>query len=236
MLWPSRDMDRTSAWKPPAINKTLAKQVAKVVDKHWAVTGVKSLQDIRDAIGKGVMTPMSMRDSVDNHEAVKKWKAGLKKDDLHKLVRWVEEIKNGRSNKQYRKTDEALRALKANRDIPGRVAARYAAKKQDPQDAVNEWLKKSKIATIIQGMSAEAKKDKLQFGMRDARAALKLWFDGKDGPKDPKHVAAWRFLQSPKGSKMLTTLSRGVGKALKDAGGGPGFRDIAKAVDTWMGY
>ena len=104
--------DKTANWTPPKLTKALAKQVAKGLDKHWAQTGVKSLQDIRDALGKGVSTPMSMSDRIDNQDAIKKWKAGLSKDDLHKVFRWVEEIKNGKGNQQYRRTDEALAKLK----------------------------------------------------------------------------------------------------------------------------
>jgi hypothetical protein len=103
------------SWKPPKINKTLAKQVAKVVDKHWTVTGVKNLNDIRDAVGKGVATPMSMRDRVDNQAAIKDWKKKLSKKDLVQIFRWVEEVKFGRSKIQYRTTDEAIAKLSSTK-------------------------------------------------------------------------------------------------------------------------
>ena len=109
---PSSRHHYAAGWNPPTINKTLSKAIAKVVDKHWAQTGVKSLGDIRNAIGKGVMTPMSMAERMDNQAAVKKWTAGISRDDLHKVFRWVEEAKNGRGKEQYHTTDEALRKLK----------------------------------------------------------------------------------------------------------------------------
>lgn len=105
-----------------------------------------------------------------------------------------------------------------------------------PQDAVNERLKKTKITDLIRGMAAEAKKDGEQFGMRDARAALKQWFEGK-APTDPKSEAAWRYLKSSQGKRILSDITKAVGEALKGAGvKSYGFKDIAKAVDTWMGY
>jgi hypothetical protein len=105
------------------------------------------------------------------------------------------------------------------------------------QGAVNDWLKKNPkvMMGLIQSMSSEAKKDKQPFGMRDARSALKAWFDGKE-PSDPKGKAAWRYMTSDKGKKALGKLTKGVGDALKKGGGKVGFRDIAKAVDTWMSY
>jgi predicted DNA-binding WGR domain protein len=104
---------RIAAWQPPKLNKALARQVAKRLDKHWAQTGVKKLQDIRDALGSGVVSDMPMADRIDNQAAVKKWKQNLSKTDLHKMFRMIEEIKNGKSREQYRKTDEALSGLRA---------------------------------------------------------------------------------------------------------------------------
>jgi hypothetical protein len=105
-------LGKQAAWSGPKLTKGLAKQVAKRLDKHWPQTGVKSLQDIRDALGSGLVAEMSMSDRIDNQDAVKKWKASLSKDDLHKVFRWIEEIKNGKAKKTYRKTDEALAKLK----------------------------------------------------------------------------------------------------------------------------
>ena len=107
---------RTAAWKPPTLTKSFARMVAKRLDKHWAQTGVKSLQDIRDALGSGIVAGMSMADRIDNQAAVKKWKQGLSKADLHKMFRMIEEIKNGKGREQYRKTDDALAGLRAASD------------------------------------------------------------------------------------------------------------------------
>jgi predicted DNA-binding WGR domain protein len=104
---------RIAAWQPPKLGKALARQVAKRLDKHWAQTGVKKLQDIRDALGSGVVSDMPMADRVEHQAAVKKWKQSLSKTDLHKMFRMIEEIKNGKSREQYRKTDKALSGLRA---------------------------------------------------------------------------------------------------------------------------
>ena len=103
---------------------------------------------------------------------------------------------------------------------------------------MNDWLgKKSKISTLIQEMSKAAKKGGAsQFGMRDAKAALKAWFDGGAAPTDKKLLDAYEYLRTPKGKKAVGAISKGVIAVLKKAGGGKGFRDVAKAVDTWMGY
>jgi hypothetical protein len=107
---------RTAAWKPPTLTKSLARTVAKRLDKHWAQTGVKSLQDIRDALGSGVAAGMSMADRIEHQAAIKKWSKGLPKADLHKMFRMVEEIKNGKAREQYRTTDDALAKLRAASD------------------------------------------------------------------------------------------------------------------------
>lgn len=101
---------RQASWSPPKVNTSLARQVAKVVSKPWVV---KSLDDVRNAIGKSVVTPMSMSDRIDNQAAVKKWKAGLSKDDLHKLFRAVEKVQYAKRLTQYRMNDEAWDKLAA---------------------------------------------------------------------------------------------------------------------------
>lgn len=107
----------------------------------------------------------------------------------------------------------------------------------DPQKAVDDWLGKSKMSDLILAMSRHAKKEGHQFGMRDARAVFKSWFGiATPAPSDPKLAAGFAYLKTPKGEKAIGAIVKGVGAALKGAGGGRGFRDIAKAVDTWMGY
>ena len=109
---------KTAAWKPPTLTKALARTVAKRLDKHWAQTGVKGLGSISHAIAQGVLGGMSqMRDRVDNQAAVKKWSEALSKDDLHKMFRMIEEIKNGKGREQYRMTDDALSGLRAASDL-----------------------------------------------------------------------------------------------------------------------
>ena len=118
-----------------------------------------------------------------------------------------------------------------------RVVARFRQATSDAaQEAVDKWLKESKITDLIRGMSAEAKKDGERFGMRDARAVLKAWFEGGAAPTEPKLAAGYRYLKTPKGEKAIMAIVKGVGAALKGAGGRRGLRDVAKAVDTWMGY
>ena len=108
---------RTAAWKPPTLTKSLARTVAKRLDKHWAQTGVKSLKDIRSALGSGIAAGMSMSDRIDHQAAIQKWTASLSKDDLHKVFRMIEEIKNGKGREQYRMTDDALNRLRAASDL-----------------------------------------------------------------------------------------------------------------------
>jgi hypothetical protein len=108
----SATLSRHAGWSAPKLTKSLAKQVAKRLDKHWAQTGVKSLQSIRDALGSGLVAEMSMSDRIDNQEAVKTWKGGLSEADLHKVFRWIEDVQNGKAKKTYRMTDEALAKLK----------------------------------------------------------------------------------------------------------------------------
>ena len=100
------------SFKAPKVNTSLARMIVKVVDRHWPQTGVKSLSDIRDAAGKAVMTPLSMADRIDQHEAIKKWKASLSKADLHKIYRLVEKALNGNKKVQYERSEEALKSLK----------------------------------------------------------------------------------------------------------------------------
>lgn len=106
--------DRSAAdWKPPKLNKTLAKQVAKNVDRHWSVTGVKSLDDIRRAIGRGVaMGARNMQEQINMQKPLKAWMASLSRKELLQMFRLIEEaLYKGRS-KGYRKTDEALNKLR----------------------------------------------------------------------------------------------------------------------------
>jgi len=107
--------EKTSAWPPPKLNSTLAKAVAKTVDKHWAVH-VKSLDDIRAAIGKGVMSSLPIRDQVSYQGDVKTWMASLKKPELVEMFRTIEKIKNGNSATTYTMTEDAAQALRAASD------------------------------------------------------------------------------------------------------------------------
>jgi len=103
---------KRAAWSPPKINKALARAVAKRADKNWAQIGVTSLKSIRDALSGTIVSDMNMSDRVDYSGAVTAWKAKISDADLRKIFRWIEEIKNGKSKRQYRMTDEALARLK----------------------------------------------------------------------------------------------------------------------------
>ena len=108
----SHDSKIASDWKPPRLNKTLAKQVAKYVDKHWSVTEVKSLDDIRQAIGIGVaMGFRKMQDRIDMQSSLKAWMKSISKKDLLQMFRWIEEAKFKGRNVGYRKKDEVLNKL-----------------------------------------------------------------------------------------------------------------------------
>ncbi len=131
---------RTAAWKPPTLTKSLARTVAKRLDKHWAQTGVKSLKDIRSALGSGIAAGMSMRDRIDHQAAIQKWTASLSKDDLHKVFRMIEEIKNGKAREQYRMTDDALNRLRAASGLlpSERFASEQRAEKLEAEAEANE--------------------------------------------------------------------------------------------------
>jgi hypothetical protein len=97
------------------------------------------------------------------------------------------------------------------------------------QKAVDEALSKSKTpAALLRGMG---------LGVRDARAVVRSWFEGKE-PTDPKHQKAWDYLtqDGSKGQKQVTKLVDEVQKALRKSGESPGFKDVARAVDTFLGY
>ena len=108
---------KTAGFRPPKVNKTLARLVAGAVDKHWHP---KSLEEISGGIAKGVLTPMDMRDLIDNQDAVKKWAYGLPRGDLLNVVRWVYEINFRGRRTQYNLSDEYLSGLKAANYDPAR--------------------------------------------------------------------------------------------------------------------
>lgn len=127
---------KAAAWTPPKVNKTLAKNVAKVVDKPWIP---KSLDDVRNAIGTAVVKPMSMSDRIDFQPAVKAWKAKLSTVDLTDMVRWVESIQNKGRNTQYEMSEEALRSLKGNDEKDSKYEE---GKPADPTENMSESEKK----------------------------------------------------------------------------------------------
>jgi len=96
------------------------------------------------------------------------------------------------------------------------------------------------FSKLSSGMASEARKEGQSFGFRDARVALAAWFEGKEVTRGSfedlqKQAAAWRFLTSPKGKKLASGMVNMVGDVLREAGHRPGFRDIAKVVDAFMG-
>ena len=149
---------RTAAWKPPTLTKSLARTVAKRLDKHWAQTGVKSLQDIRSALGSGIAAGMSMSDRIDHQAAIQKWTASLSKDDLHKAFRMIEEIKNGKAREQYRMTDDALNRLRAASDLlpsersaSEREAEKFEAEAQAAQAQAEADRQKADASRLKEG-------------------------------------------------------------------------------------
>jgi len=98
------------AFRPPKMTKSLAKQIAKRLDKHWT-TNVKSLDDIRRVLAAGILKPMSMSDLIDNQEAVTKWANSLSKDDLKTMLRMIEDAHWKGRKVQYSLSDKAFDKL-----------------------------------------------------------------------------------------------------------------------------
>ena len=142
--------DRTAAaWSPPKLDSSLAKAVAKSVDKHWAVQ-VSSLNDIRAALGKGVMSAMPMRDAVESQAAVKSWMASLQKPELIDFFRKVEKLKNGNAATQYTTTEDAAQALRSA-TVEARTAASglYGFTKAAEKSCTGASSKLAKFATKL---------------------------------------------------------------------------------------
>jgi hypothetical protein len=115
-------------------------------------------------------------------------------------------------------------------EIIGRVTTRYAA-----EEEALEFLKhKAPIFEFVHGMSAEARKTGLSFGMRDAREAMELWFDGGSESNNPKQVAARTYLLSNTGKRTFKSIVDGLAVALKNGGGRVGFRDIGNLLIQYM--
>jgi hypothetical protein len=123
------------------------------------------------------------------------------------------------------------------REHPDADPKNHRVKKNDRPEGGNslDFLKKrSKMPELIQGMGAEARKSGLQFGVNDAVEAVRLWFDGGSESKEPKQVAAQKFLTSPAGKKLLSHITNGVSEALKKDGGVVGFQDVGKTILKYM--
>lgn len=102
-------------------------------------------------------------------------------------------------------------------------------------ETVEEYLKKSRLNDVVTGMMAEAKKDGVHFGLKDARAALEDWFlHGGKEPTTPAGKAARRFIESDKGKKLLPAITKGVGDVLKNTKGKAGFRDVGEAIIEFL--
>lgn len=101
--------ERVGGFRPPKVSKSLAKMIAKSLDKHWHP---KSLKDISSGIAKGVLKPMSMSDRIDNQDEVKAWAHGLSRDELIDVVKWVYEIHFRGRGEQYAPSEEYLSRLK----------------------------------------------------------------------------------------------------------------------------
>ena len=225
---------RTAAWKPPTLTKSFARTVAKRLDKHWAQTGVKSLQDIRDALGSGIVAGMSMADRIDNQAAVKKWKQGLSKADLHKMFRMIEEIKNGKAREQYRTTDDALNRLRAASDdlLPSErkeiLAGGYAS---DVQMAIQQVVGKLvndrtikkylRFSKDLEG--GKVKKIRLDDGLRMLVITLVEWNPGISF-----------FVTGNKGGKRSQTLAESRGGIPALGSISKVFSPIMKAVKEWV--
>lgn len=120
-----------------------------------------------------------------------------------------------------------------------RVVARFLARgSMLPPAAKNdayEALKHSKMHELVMAMSAEAKKDGERFGMRDAKKAMELWFDGGKEPTDKAQEAARRLLMSDKGKNLLKNVTDAVVGALKKTMSRVGYKDVGEAIVAFLG-
>jgi hypothetical protein len=160
-----------AAFSSLKLTKSLAKQIAKRLDKHWTAD-VKSLDDIRRVLAAGVLKPMSMRDLIDNQDAVRKWANSLSKDDLKKMVRYIEEAHwKGRSI-QYRMSDEKLDKLAT---APDKTKAFKIL--DSLVDDINN--KDVKSLNWMAGAFTAELADQLNIQVGEAAKLVKKWMRGK---------------------------------------------------------
>lgn len=116
-----------------------------------------------------------------------------------------------------------------------RIVSRYITAKTDP---VTEYLKANSklLSDLSHGMMEEAKKDKATpFGMRDVREAFESWFmRGAPPPKEPKLIAAFRYLATPKAAKLINQLVTGLAKVLHEEGKSTGLGNVGHAILDFM--
>lgn len=110
-----------------------------------------------------------------------------------------------------------------------RVVRRFLADHSDTTD----YLKKSKLFEVVLGMTGQAKKVGAKFGMNDARATMKAFFEDKEGTS-PAEKAGLEFLVSPKGQKLMVPIIKGVTETLKKSKGRVGFKDIGEAISDYL--
>jgi hypothetical protein len=149
---------------------------------------------------------------------------------------YVELEKNGRViiDGDYLEKAEAKKAsfrLYAS-DITGTLSTAQIEKvalDDSFKDAAFAFLRESKFSWLAMGMSEEAKRAGITFGMRDVAGVLKAWFANRK-PEGPKEEAGYRYIQGGAGRMLMDRLIRGVQKALQSTGARVGLKDVGEAI------
>ena len=204
-----------SGWDPPKLNSELARSVSKG-NKTWGPSVLRSLDDIRDAIGKAVASDLSMSDRVTYQGDIKKWKASLSDDAVRSFFRQVEKLKSPKS----RGSDEWLSGMKSASEGDEQVArfeegvSADPTKDMSPEDA-KKWRDenekhKDQFKTATEFDSPEALKQYLKDHPNADKSKHTVKDSGKGSPKTEGHTKPIEM--SREGYKAVSTSLQGFEK------------------------
>ena len=124
-------LQKKAYWKAPRrITKTFAKQVAKSVEKPWTV---QTLEEVRRAISKTILSKMSMGDMISYQKEVGDWANSLPDADLRNLVTWVYEDHYRGRQKGYTTDVERLKSATKN-EARGKTSSQTTTRKAAMSD------------------------------------------------------------------------------------------------------
>lgn len=107
----------------------------------------------------------------------------------------------------------------------------------EQQEAGWDFLRSSRglnaLSALVRGMGAEAKKEGIQFGMRDATRVMHLWFQNTP-PVTRVEQIGFAFVKSPKGRRALDALVRGIAEALRGSGAQVGYQNVGEVLTSFM--